>query len=90
MSRTCRWVLGAFGLSYLAALGLLAVGTFGWLGQEKDPLSGIFLLPLGLPWNLLGERLPETALPWLGAGAPLANLLLLWGVCRAVGAGRRS
>ena len=30
----------------------VAVGTLGMLGDERDPLSGIFLMPLGMPWNL--------------------------------------
>ena len=27
-------------------------GHLGWLGAERDPPSGIFLIPLGMPWTL--------------------------------------
>lgn len=51
-----KWVFIVSVTLYALALFLLAVGTFGWFGQEQDPLSGVFLLPLGLPWNLLVDR----------------------------------
>ena len=42
----CRIVVWIFAVLYVAAIVLLLVGTFGLFGNEKDPLSGIFLLPL--------------------------------------------
>jgi hypothetical protein len=92
MTRTCKWILGVFALLYLAALALFAIGSLGLFGSERDPLAAVFLMPLGLPWNLLSDPLPEALYPWLGAGAPLVNLLLLWIICRGIaarGAGRR-
>jgi hypothetical protein len=77
----CRWVLIVFALAYLAALALLAIGTFGLFGQPRDPLGAVFLLPLGLPWNLLLDRAPEPLLPWLAIIAPLLNILILCGLC---------
>ncbi|MBY6127942.1 hypothetical protein KUW15_04360 [Qipengyuania aquimaris] len=62
-----KWLLMVFMVLYALALFLLAVGTFGWFGQEQDPLSGVFLMPLGLPWNILGDR--------LGLGGPLLAIL---------------
>jgi hypothetical protein len=82
MNRPCRWLIGAFVLLYLAALGLLAVGTFGLFGAERDPLSAVFLLPLGLPWNRWIDAFPEAAGPWLAVATPLLNLLLAVLVCR--------
>lgn len=82
MNRLCRLLVICFALLYLAALCLLAVGTFGLFGNERDPLAGVFLMPLGLPWNLLFDRLPDPLLPWLGAGAPLINFIVLWLICR--------
>jgi hypothetical protein len=80
----CRLLLGGFGLAYLMALVLLVIGTFGLFGNERDPLSGVFLLPLGLPWNLAAGRLPDGLLRVAGAVvAPLINLTLLFAVCRA-------
>ena len=52
-----KWAFIIFMALYAAALFLLAVGTFGWFGQEQDPLSGVFLMPLGLPWNILADRM---------------------------------
>ncbi|MBX7492284.1 hypothetical protein K3163_03575 [Qipengyuania sp. 1NDW9] len=62
-----KWLFIVFVVLYALALFLLAVGTFGWFGQEQDPLSGVFLMPLGLPWNILGDR--------LGLGGPLLAIL---------------
>lgn len=52
-----KWAFRIFVILYALAAALLAMGTFGWLGQGEDPLSAVFLLPLGLPWNLLADRL---------------------------------
>lgn len=82
MSRTCKWIFFGFLLLYLSALALLAIGTFGLFGNERDPLAGAFLMPLGLPWNLLADVASETLRPWWAAGAPLVNLLLIRLVCR--------
>jgi len=51
-----KWVLFIFLGLYGVALLLLLMGTFGWFGQSEDPLSAIFLVPLGLPWNILLDR----------------------------------
>ncbi|WP_369025838.1 hypothetical protein [Qipengyuania sp. RANM35] len=72
-----KWAFSIFLGLYLIALFLLAVGTFGWFGQEKDPLSGVFLLPLGLPWNLVADKLGFGG--WLTAvAAPAINAAVLW------------
>lgn len=76
----CRVSLICFGIAYCFALFILLTGTFGWFGQEKDPLSGVFLLPLGLPWNLV--ELPDRFLPLLGVVSPIINFGALWLFCR--------
>ncbi|NDR58760.1 hypothetical protein [Aliiruegeria sabulilitoris] len=81
MSSFCKFAVWAFLAAYILALFLFLVGTFGWLGQARDPLSGIFLIPLGLPWNLMIEGFPEDLWPWLGAAAPALNLVLLRWIC---------
>lgn len=80
----CRWVLSVFAIAYLAALALLAIGTFGLFGQPLTPLSGVYLLPLGLPWNLLLDRVPAPLLRWLVVLSPILNFLFLWVICAAV------
>lgn len=82
MSRTCRLILVVFAVLYAAAFLLFLVGTYGWFGSERGPLAGIFLIPLGLPWNRLLDGLPSAVLPLAAVAAPALNLLLLWGLCR--------
>ena len=79
----CRWIVRIFAALYLLALLVLLIGTYGLFGQERDPLSGVFLVPLGLPWNQFIDAAPAALLPWLAALAPLVNLLLLRAICRA-------
>ena len=79
---TCRILLWGFALAYVGALALLLVGTFGLFGSSRGPLAGIFLVPLGLPWNRLTGGAPELLRPWLAAAAPAVNLAILWAACR--------
>lgn len=73
-----KYVFTAFCILYLLALFLFLVGTYGWFGQERDALSGIFLIPLGLPWNLVAGRTALNSV-WVGLLAPLLNgAILLW------------
>ena len=77
----CKWVIRIVGVLYLVALALLLIGTFGLFGQERDPLAGVFLIPLGLPWMLWLEGLPNPVLPWLAALSPLLNIVILTLLC---------
>lgn len=88
MNLACRNVVAAFAGLYVLALALFAIGTFGLSGSKSGPLAGIFLMPLGLPWNLFLGDLPSAALPWLAASAPLLNLLLVWILCRHTSTGQ--
>lgn len=82
MSRTCRLAVIGFAALYAAAFLLFLIGTYGWFGSVQGPLAGIFLIPLGLPWNRLLGGLPSVALPAAAVAAPALNLLLLWSLCR--------
>lgn len=72
-----RWAFAIFVALYLIALALLAIGTFGLFGQARDPLSAVFLIPLGLPWNLLADAAGLTGF-WAMILAPLPNATILW------------
>ena len=82
MSRLCRVLLLVLVGFYLFALVILLVGTFGLFGQERDPLSAIFVVMLGLPWTRLVDVFPELIQPWLAAATPLVNIAILWAICR--------
>ena len=84
MKRVCRVTVFVLAGLYILALALFAIGTLGLFGSERDPLAAVFLVPLGLPWNLMLEVFPDPALPWLAGSAPLANLFLLMLVCRLI------
>lgn len=81
----CRILVPAFAVLYGIALVLFAIGAFGLFGAERDPLSAVFLLPLGLPWSRLVDILPEVLWPWAAALAPLLNLAVLRLLCRRCG-----
>ncbi|MEE4119547.1 MAG: hypothetical protein V2I65_11075 [Paracoccaceae bacterium] len=82
MGTLCTWIAWIFGALCFAAIALLIVGTFGLFGQERDPLSGVFLMPLGLPWNRWIGWIPDEARAWAAAAAPLLNLAILSALCR--------
>lgn len=82
MKGLCRVVTYGFLALYAVALMVWLVGTFGLFGQPTDPLSGVFLIPLGLPWNKFIDSLPEPFWPWLAAAAPLINCGILLFLCR--------
>lgn len=73
-----RLVFFIFTGLYVVALLLLAIGTFGWFGQEQDPLSAAFLLPLGLPWNILADKLGLAGVASLLIAPALNAGILLW------------
>ena len=84
MNRVCRVATIVFLFVYLAALALFIIGTVGLFGQDRDPLSAVFLMPLGLPWNLMLDVFPEPLWPWLAAAVPALNLMILRSICAAL------
>lgn len=84
----CRALIAIFAVLYLLAVLLLIIGTFGLFGQEHDPLSGVFLIPLGVPWVYFFGSAPEELLPWLAVIAPSVNLGILVLICRWRSMGR--
>ena len=79
----CRGLLALLLLAYVGAILLWAAGTFGWFAAERDPLAGVFLIPLGVPWTYAAGFLPDGVIRIGGALlAPLVNLALLRELCR--------
>lgn len=81
--KLCRAVILVFAALWILALLVFAIGTFGWFGQERDPLSAVYLVLLGLPWNRAAD-IAGPAGPLLAIVAPGVNLLLLVAICRLV------
>ena len=75
-----KWIFWIYIGLYLCALALFAVSALGLFGQQKDPLGGVFLLPLGLPWNVLFDRLgvSSTAAFLIAPGINVAILGAIW------------
>ena len=82
MHRACRLIVIGFAILYLLAIGLFIVGTFGLFGSPSGPLAGIYLVPLGLPWNQMLFVFPEPLWPMLAVLAPALNLVILVLICR--------
>ena len=80
--RLCKVIVGVFGLLWILAIAIFIIGQFGLFGQERDPLAGVFLIPLGFPWNRVIEIAPEATWPWLTTAMPVVNLILLSAICR--------
>jgi len=77
-----KWIFWGFLLAFAAALAFFASNMLGLFGQTPDALAGLYLLPFGFPWNLLGMELSD---PWpllIGLGSPILNLAILWWLWR--------
>jgi hypothetical protein len=79
--RLCRIAVIGLSLIYLAALALFLVGIVGWFGQEPTPFAGVFVLPLGLPWNHWIDLLPEGIRPTAALLTPLLNIAIVAALC---------
>lgn len=77
MSKITLALFWLFLVAYFCALAIFAIGALGLFGQGQDPLAGIYLIPLGIPWNRFIDIAPEPTWPWLAAAAPLVNLAIL-------------
>lgn len=82
MSRFCRILFILLAVAYGGALAIFVVGTFGFFRAEPDPLSGIFLVALGWPWNRLIDLFPAAVWPALAVTAPAINLGLIAAICQ--------
>ena len=89
MHRACRYILIGFAVLYALAVGLFIIGTFGLFGSPSGPLAGVFLVPLGVPWNRMLGVFREPLWPTLAALAPAVNLIILMVICHW-GASKRS
>lgn len=75
--RIFRVVFWVFLVLYALAMAVFVVGWFGLFGFSHDPLAGVFLIPLGLPWNFAGDLFPLAMQPYVSLAAPLITLEIL-------------
>jgi hypothetical protein len=61
------------------------VARYGVFGATPDPLSAVFLIPLGLPWIFAGDLLPLPLQPYFSLVSPLINLGILFGLASLAG-----
>lgn len=73
-----KWVFWIFVALYAVSVLLLVVGATGMFGSDKDPLSAVFLLPLGLPWNVVADRLGLAGIATLLVAPLLNGAILYW------------
>jgi len=79
----CKLLIGLFAVLYGLALTILAIGMFGLFGQPFEPLAGIYVILMGMPWSMAVFPAPEPLIPWLAALTPMVNLaLIVWLCCR--------
>jgi hypothetical protein len=71
-------VFWIFVVAYVAALAIWIIGNYGLFGQERDPLSAVFLVILGQPWIRLTAVLPENLRSLAGALSPMPTLVILY------------
>ena len=81
----CRVGLVLYAIAFGLSLIVFAAGTWGLFGADRDPLAGIFLIPLGFPWSLVLGFAPDPFPFWLGIAAPALNLYILYHLCKTLG-----
>ncbi|MCB2051875.1 MAG: hypothetical protein KDE63_10640 [Novosphingobium sp.] len=75
-----RYVPWAYAVICIAAFIILALGSPALAGGDADPLSGVFVFLLSLPWILLTDLFGEVSLVVIivcAIGAMLLNFLIL-------------
>jgi hypothetical protein len=87
MSRLCVAGLIVCGVVYLAALVAATIGTPGHFGVPTDGLAAVWLIFVGLPLSLATSLsaiagVPDAVAMVLTALAPLANVGVIWWICR--------
>ena len=83
----CKAVFSIFLVLYIIAFMLWLMGTYGWFGTAKDPLSGVFLVILGQPWTRWVNLLPAAWWPVAAALMPGINAAIIYLVCRLLNRG---
>lgn len=83
MGKFCKFVIGLLFFFYLIALGIFAVLKWGLFGVTTDPLAGLFLAPMGLPWNVLVDVESLNLRILIGVLSPMINLAIVYLLCRA-------
>lgn len=69
----CKWFTAALLIIYILALAIGLISSFGWFGQDRDPLAWVFVIILRLPLvTWIGGSADPMRLG-LAASTPLLN-----------------
>lgn len=82
------WFFRLFVVAYVVALAIFLIGTFQLFGHKEEPMAGIFLIPLGLPWFRVADLFGEALTPWFATITPLINATILWALARRTRPGK--
>ncbi len=81
----CRVVTGLFVLAWVGGVALFFIAENTGI-HALDIMTALVMTPLGLPWNLtpVFSGGSEGVRMTFALGAPVINLLIAWGLCKAV------
>ncbi len=81
----CRIITGLMALAWIAGVALFFINQ-GLHNDVLDILTALVLTPLGLPWNLTPIFIggSETMRMVIALGAPIINILIVWGLCKVL------
>ena len=81
----CRIITGLMVLAWVAGVAFFFISKSTG-NYTIDLLTSLIMTPLGLPWNLtpIFTGGSETMRMVIALGAPIINILIVWGLCRAV------
>jgi len=82
-----KWAIGISIIYVVLCLGaflLIPASSHGWLGVADDPLSGVFVLLLALPWTLLLSHMGDPG-PVGAVAVIVAGIIINVAIVLAVG-----
>ena len=81
----CRIITGLLVLAWVAGVALFFISESTG-NYTIDLLTALIMTPLGLPWNLtpIFTGGSETMRVIIALGAPVINILIVWGLCKAL------
>ena len=81
----CRIITGLMTLAWIAGVALFFI-NHNLHNDALDILTALVLTPLGMPWILTPVFIggSEGMRLGLALGAPVINILIIWGLCKLI------